>query len=296
MTCTTWDCFRLEVRLIREAREKGWRSGQVTYTGAAYREVLAWGLDPDAGRPCLLYRWGVWERGEQPAYRALYVETPAAIGGTRTFWQCDCGRRVTVLYLPRGNLHWPGHHPVFACRHCYHLPYGSQHESASDRMWRRYHARMAEATDPTTPLRRRQALYRALDADSVPAIEAENARFLARAERVLAETPTVRRSPGRPRKHAAESNLAPPPPPVARPPGRPRVKRPYSRKPRTLSPPPQGCASAFCPRCRDRRELVDGHAVTFSNGRPALRGRCGTCGCRMARIVERAEAGVDRPT
>lgn len=50
-------------------------------------------------------------------------------GGTRPWWFCpSCNRRVAVLYAA-GKL--------YACRHCYHLPYASQRETASDRAMRR---------------------------------------------------------------------------------------------------------------------------------------------------------------
>lgn len=47
---------------------------------------------------------------------------------------------------------------------------------------------------------------------------------------------------------------------------------------------------AFCPKCRDRREMIGRKTVTFSNGRPAVQGTCAVCGTRMARIVTRGEA------
>jgi Domain of unknown function (DUF5679) len=48
----------------------------------------------------------------------------------------------------------------------------------------------------------------------------------------------------------------------------------------------------FCPR--DRRDMVRGKPVTFTNGRPAIRGECATCGTPMSRIVQSFyESGVD---
>lgn len=52
--------------------------------------------------------------------------TACAYGGRRTWFLCplpDCGRRVAILYGGR----------TFACRHCHHLSYPSQRESADDR-------------------------------------------------------------------------------------------------------------------------------------------------------------------
>lgn len=52
--------------------------------------------------------------------------TPCTFGGQRAWFICPaagCGRRVAILY---GGS-------IFACRHCYHLVYRSQRESAGDR-------------------------------------------------------------------------------------------------------------------------------------------------------------------
>lgn len=69
-----------------------------------------------------------WDDVEQ---RIAIDWTLCRFGGERPWFLCSgrsnagqCGRRVTTLYAA-GRL--------FACRHCYHLAYGSQRESMHER-------------------------------------------------------------------------------------------------------------------------------------------------------------------
>lgn len=61
----------------------------------------------------------------------VYLEwTDCSLGGMRPWFLCPaqgCGRRVAILY--GGG--------IFACRHCYQLPYPSQREPWEDRAARR---------------------------------------------------------------------------------------------------------------------------------------------------------------
>jgi len=41
---------------------------------------------------------------------------------------------------------------------------------------------------------------------------------------------------------------------------------------------------AYCSKCRTSREMKEPKAVTMKNGRPATRGVCPVCGCRMFRV------------
>jgi hypothetical protein len=94
-----------------------------------------------------------WSRGDQPAgtvsYEATYdgivfriVEsgldicetvwfdrTDCHFGGQRIWFHCpNCGRRIGVIHLAGGR---------FLCRHCHKLPYSSQREAYTDRMYRK---------------------------------------------------------------------------------------------------------------------------------------------------------------
>jgi hypothetical protein len=127
------------------------------------------------------------------------------------------------------------------------------------------------------------------------------ARFDARLERQAERAARIPRRPGRPskrelRERARLARQAARPAPSGRPPGRPKVKRAYTRRqPWALATPP-AAGLAYCVRCRDRRRLVRARAVTFSNGRPALRGRCATCGTTVTRIVPGSAAASAQGT
>ncbi len=65
-----------------------------------------------------------------------------------------------------------------------------------------------------------------------------------------------------------------------------RPKRSYHRRrPLPLTPPSGSTLQAFCPRGRDRRQLVLAQLCTFRNGREALRGLCAECGTTTHRII-----------
>ena len=67
-----------------------------------------------------------WEDVEQ----GIYLDrTPCNFGGYQKWFRCPgCGRRVAILYGPRGH---------FLCRHCYNLVYASQLENHIDRLMRK---------------------------------------------------------------------------------------------------------------------------------------------------------------
>lgn len=154
---------------------------------------------------------------------------------------------MTKLYLPRGNLNWAGHNPVFACRNCYHLPYASQYESKRDRMWRQLFEWRYDTGGRT------DQQYERLSTTLLPFLDGETARAQSRLERMQVKP----RRLGRPSPK--------------RPPGRPREKRLYHRRrPLVLSERREDQMQAYCPKCRDRRKLVDAKPITFSNGRLAL--------------------------
>ena len=43
-------------------------------------------------------------------------------------------------------------------------------------------------------------------------------------------------------------------------------------------------ATAYCVKCRTKREIKDPEEVTLKNGRPAVKGTCPECGTKMFRI------------
>jgi hypothetical protein len=43
-------------------------------------------------------------------------------------------------------------------------------------------------------------------------------------------------------------------------------------------------ATAYCMKCRQKREMKDAKPVTLKNGRPAIQGVCPVCGTKVFRI------------
>ncbi len=43
--------------------------------------------------------------------------------------------------------------------------------------------------------------------------------------------------------------------------------------------------TAYCVKCRTKREMVDAQKVTMKNGRPAMKGKCASCGTGMYKIL-----------
>jgi|TARA_B100000959_G_C14904001_1_gene592182 hypothetical protein len=44
----------------------------------------------------------------------------------------------------------------------------------------------------------------------------------------------------------------------------------------------------YCVKCKAKREIENGEEVTMKNGRKAMKGKCGTCGTGMYRILGKA--------
>ena len=42
---------------------------------------------------------------------------------------------------------------------------------------------------------------------------------------------------------------------------------------------------AYCVKCKAKQEMVKGEKVTMKNGRPALKGKCKSCGTGMYKIL-----------
>ncbi len=41
---------------------------------------------------------------------------------------------------------------------------------------------------------------------------------------------------------------------------------------------------AYCVKCRMKREMKDAKQITMKNGKPAVQGKCPTCGTTMNKI------------
>jgi len=44
-------------------------------------------------------------------------------------------------------------------------------------------------------------------------------------------------------------------------------------------------AEAYCVKCKKKSEMVDAEEVKMKNGRPAMKGKCATCGTGMYKIL-----------
>ena len=42
---------------------------------------------------------------------------------------------------------------------------------------------------------------------------------------------------------------------------------------------------AYCVKCKAKKEMESAEKVTMKNGRPAMKGKCGTCGTGMYKIL-----------
>jgi hypothetical protein len=215
---------------------------------------------------------------KRPYYYAVrLVRSPQPFGGERIWFVCPrCEHTVAKLYMA------PGSH-YFWCRACQGLSYRSRQERIAPywKLWARAHE--LERTLDQLPTGRHKWFRTLGELDAVNrALHAATPQMLAdldaRQARLMPPATRMPRRPGRPSKRALRERArlarraARPTPPDC-PPGRPKVKRAYTRRqPWALATPP-AAGLAYCVRCRDRRRLVRARAVTFSNGRPALRGR-----------------------
>jgi hypothetical protein len=43
---------------------------------------------------------------------------------------------------------------------------------------------------------------------------------------------------------------------------------------------------AYCVKCKAKKEMKDAQKVTMRNGRPAVKGKCPTCGTGLYRILK----------
>ncbi len=43
--------------------------------------------------------------------------------------------------------------------------------------------------------------------------------------------------------------------------------------------------TAYCVKCKQKRDIVGGQRVTMANGRPAMKGKCPVCGTTLFKIM-----------
>ena len=48
--------------------------------------------------------------------------------------------------------------------------------------------------------------------------------------------------------------------------------------------------TAYCTKCREKVVIQNGSEVMLKNGRPALKGKCGTCGTGVFRLIPMRKA------
>lgn len=56
---------------------------------------------------------------------------------------------------------------------------------------------------------------------------------------------------------------------------------------------PQGeeeVVQGYCVKCKEKRDMQEAEKVEMKNGRPAMKGTCGTCGTGMYKILSTKEA------
>ena len=220
-----------------------------------------------------------WDRQTPFGYWIRLERTPSRVGPAKVWFRCpSCGRRARKLYLPPAGGR-------FLCRTCHDLTYASRFHHPT--LGERYHKLEAEfqAMKPSNrkwypTLVKRNRTLRQLSAS----IDMSDYRRELLADVYgdeVAADPSVQSAPGPVADKKPPCGPTPP-----RPRGRPRSKRPYRRTTPLALSTPQTSTTAYCPKCRDRREMVDPYPVTFANGRRALQGHCPVCGTKMARIVK----------
>lgn len=144
---------RIDIRYMRKQSllEPG-RSGSLSWTiGGEPSGDIRFSCYPDHLN--LHYRFrrygGEWKSVEQ---RINLEFTSCNYGGRRPWFTCPgCERRVAILC---------GYDKLFLCRHCYQLPYGSQHEDSFSR-WIRKREKIRKRAFDDSGYRKRKHLHHA---------------------------------------------------------------------------------------------------------------------------------------
>jgi DNA topoisomerase-1 len=64
----------------------------------------------------------------------------------------------------------------------------------------------------------------------------------------------------------------------------PKKSQPSGPAPEDISTPLTGQVEAYCVKCKETRQMVNGRAIYMANGRPAARGECAGCGTGLFKI------------
>jgi len=272
------ECCALSMKTLKRALKKGaGSSGSTTWESGYGASVLVFQVIEHAGWLAIQTAFST-ESGKN-CTQLITLCVSEARYGDRTWLACRCGNRCYMLYRPHFREH-------FACRECHDLAYLSQQGHVSQ--WLSAHAREQtiahDQATPQTPLRRREKLE-----EEYQAMEQRKVELSPRPPMLPPVHQTItERLQSISQRHQAqpEPKHRPMPKPV-RPVGRPRQKRSYvRRKPLTLTERTSE-RQAYCPKCRDRRDMLDGQQITMTNGRPAIQGRCALCQTVMTCIVKR---------
>jgi Domain of unknown function (DUF5679) len=54
--------------------------------------------------------------------------------------------------------------------------------------------------------------------------------------------------------------------------------------------------TAYCIKCKEKREIKDTTQITMKNGKPALQGLCVVCGTKTLRILPTKKVTVEAET
>ncbi len=291
----------LDVDIAHFARRGWWRpdvniQGTCTWTyGRGETATIGWITSPDE----LVLHYATTDSHKLTTNHVERIEVLRQVDGVghqRVWIVCPgCGARVRILYAPafRGAVR-------FLCRTCHGLSYRSRQEHKSrygqvldrlirleERFYRLSRVQRVASPEVDAVLERADALNEQHAAISQQLMTRHKRRYV-----------QPRRGPGRPSKRslyerqvlerrADRAAIATKP---KRPRGRPKVKQPYVRRQPLELTPPSSDREAFCVHCRDRRLLELVETVTLSNGRPALRGHCATCGTRLCRLLSAGRA------
>lgn len=277
------ECFTIDIRDFTKSKwfypgatgALRWQHGQME-TGCAL-----WRLNGDAVRLTVQEKRKkiVWEQ------EICLARTRTGLG-ERIWLVCpDCRGNAMKLHTPRRRQH-------FACRRCHDLLYQSQVDGYSKTEWAWAKVRtLGRELATAGPRKRRQirweleTLQRGLR-PTAPADRGTDGHSTGEASAQQEPGGECRCGTREPAGREQPAQAAPRP-------GRPRARRAYTRRAPMVLTPRQSDREAYCPRCRDRRELNDIESRTLSNGRSAIRGICAVCSCPTTRIVAGA-AGSTR--
>tara|TARA_R110002049_G_scaffold291383_2_gene475296 strand:- start:1590 stop:2192 length:603 start_codon:yes stop_codon:yes gene_type:complete len=128
---TTDNCCSIDVRRWRrDGLLDGDQSFSWNWSRRGQTIASIW-VRTEPSRVTLTYQYCIDQENWRDQSYPIYLDwTPCHLSGQRPWFLCPadgCGRRAAILYAGR----------IFSCRHCCHLAYPSQRETADDRAGRR---------------------------------------------------------------------------------------------------------------------------------------------------------------